>query len=395
MTDLSKLKINRDEEKATSGRKGRRILRRVIYLLILVALVLAALMLFQGPLKPAKTVQVTNVTTVQPTQAISTLNASGYVVAQRKADVASKATGRLEQLLVEEGSRVKKGQVIGEIENGDMKAALENALADVKVAEATVAESKSDFERKKRLWEEKLAPRSDYDVAEAAYNRAVANLDAAKARVKTAQVNLNNTYIRAPFDGTVLTKDADVGDIVAPFGSAGNSKGSVVSMADMNSLQVEADVSESNIQSIKLNQPVEITLDAIPDKRYQGVVHMIVPTADRSKATVMTKIRFLNKDDRVLPEMSAKVTFLSKEMSEHEMNARPKSALDPAAVLNKNGKEFVFLVQADNTAVEKPVTLGGKLGNLVEVVSGVQTGDQLVLNPPKDLQSGMKVKVGE
>jgi HlyD family secretion protein len=393
MSDLSKLKIDREgERKSTSGRG---ILRKIVYLLILIAVLLAGFMLFQGPLKPAKKVQVTSVTAIQPTQAISTLNASGYVVAQRKADVASKATGRLERLLVEEGSRVKKGQVIGEIENQDMKAALDRVKADVKVAEATVVESRADFERKKQLWQQDLSPRSEYDFAEAAYNRALANLEAAKARVRSAEVDLENTYIKAPFDGTVLTKDADIGDIVAPFGSAGNSKGSVVSMADMNSLQVEADVSESNIQAIKLGQPVEITLDAIPNRRYQGVVHMIVPTADRSKATVMTKIRFLNRDERVLPEMSAKVAFLSKEMAEAEMNAKPKPALDLAAVVEKNGKKYVFVVQVDNTVVEKPVALGEKMGSMVEVVDGVAAGDQLVLKPAAELQTGMKVKIGE
>lgn len=393
MSDLSKLRIDRDGERKTSGGSG--ILRKIVYLLILIGLVFGGYMLFQGPLKPAKKVQVTSVTAIQPTQAISTLNASGYVVAQRKADVASKATGRLERLMVEEGSKVKKGQIIGEIENQDMKAALDRAKADVKVAEATVVESRADFERKKRLWEQELSPRSEYDFAEAAYNRALANLEAAKARVRSAEVDLQNTYILAPFDGTVLTKDADVGDIVAPFGSAGNSKGSVVSMADMNSLQVEADVSESNIQQVKLDQPCEVTLDAIPDKRYQGVVHMIVPTADRSKATVMTKIRFLNKDERVLPEMSAKVAFLSKEMPEAEMNAKPKPALDPEAVIEKNGKKYVFVVQADNVVIEKTVMLGEKMGSMVEVVEGVVAGDQLVVKPPADLQTGMKVKVGE
>lgn len=394
MSDLSKLRIDRnsDDKKISSGRG---ILRKVIYLLIFVALALAGFILFQGPLKPATKVQVSNITAIQPTQAISVLNASGYVVAQRKADVASKATGRLVRLLVEEGSRVKKGQVIGEIENDDMRAALDRALADVKVAEATVIEAKADFERKKRLFEEELAPRSDYDVAEAAYNRSIANLEAAKARVRTAEVDLDNTFIRAPFDGTVLTKDADVGDIVAPFGSAGNSKGSVVSMADMSSLQVEADVSESNIQSIKVGQPTEITMDAIPDRRYEGVVHMIVPTADRSKATVMTKVRFLNRDERVLPEMSAKVAFLSKKMTEDEMNAKPKPAVDPAAVVEKSGKKVVFVVQPDSTVVEKQVVFGEKMGSMIEVVSGVSAGDQVVLNPPPELVSGTKVKVGE
>lgn len=334
MADLSKLRIEREEEHRPSGVWGK-----LIMLVLLLIIVGGGYFLYRGPLHLARQVEVTTVTSVYPSQASSILNASGYVVAQRKAEVASKATGRLVQLFVEEGSVVKKNAVVGRLESRDVEADLAQAKADVEVAKATMVQSDAEFARQKKLLDAQFTSRTDYDAAEATYKRAVASVASAEARVRSAEVNLDNTYIRAPFDGTVLTKNADVGEIVAPFGSAGNSRGTVVSMADMGSLQVEADVSESNIERIKVDQPCEITLDAFPEKRYRGVVHMIVPTADRAKATVLTKIRFLDQDERVLPEMSAKVAFLTEQITESQINAKPKLVVDPGAVIERNGKK--------------------------------------------------------
>lgn len=388
MADLTKLRIEREEEPRSSGVWGK-----LIMLVVLLVIVAGGYFLYRGPLHPAHQVEVTTVTSVYPSQASSILNASGYVVAQRKAEVASKATGRLEQLLVEEGSEVKKNAVIGRLESRDVQADLEQAKADVEVAKATMVQSKAEFERQKKLLDAQFTSVTDYDAAEAAYKRAVASVASAEARVRSAEVNLDNTYIRAPFDGTVLTKNADVGEIVAPFGSAGNSKGTVVSMADMDSLQVEADVSESNIERIKVGQPCEITLDAFPEKRYRGVVHMIVPTADRAKATVLTKIRFQDQDERVLPEMSAKVAFLTEQISESQINAKPKLVVDPGAVLERNGKKIVFLMQGEQVQ-ERKVSLGQMVGNAAEVLSGLSAGDTVVLHPPADMKTGDKVRVG-
>ena len=303
MADLSKLRIQHEDEaiKSSSGW-----IKSVVIILVILAVGAAAAYLYKGPLKPAPEVEIAAVTAVYSSQANSVLTASGYVVAQRKADVASKGTGRLEHLDVEEGSKVKEGQVLARLENNDIQAALNKARADLEVAKATLWQDKTNVDRQKLLVEQELVSKSEYDVAQAQYQRAVASVASAQAQVRASEVDLENTFIRAPFDGTVLTKNADVGEIVAPF-AAGNSTGSVVSMADMSSLQVEADVSESNIERIKVSQPTEITLDAFPEKRYRGEVHMIVPTADRAKATVMTKVRFLDRDERVLPEMSAEV----------------------------------------------------------------------------------------
>ena len=390
MADISKLRIDRTvEEKKSSG-----MIKGVIFVLILVALVATGYFLYQGPLKPAMKVELTTATLVYPSQATSVLNASGYVVAQRKAEVASKATGRLEILNVEEGTIVKRGQVIGQLESKDVEASLAQAKADLQLAIASLAEAKANHERRKRLVEEEILSASDYDIADAQYKRGLASVDSAAARVRQFEVELENTYIRAPFDGTVLTKNADVGEIVAPLGSAGNSKGSVVSMADMGSLQVEADVSESNIERIKPGQPCEITLDAFPEKRYRGVVHMIVPTADRAKATVMTKVRFVDKDERVLPEMSAKVTFLSEEISETQINAKPKLTVNPGAVVERNQKKVVYVIK-DDKAEERPVTTGGMVGGVVEITQGLTSGEQVILNPPEKLKSGTKVKTAQ
>lgn len=389
MSDLSKLRIDRDESARRSSGSGK----TIVVLFLLFAVVGTGYFLFRGPLKPPTKVSVTTVTSVNPSQANSVLSASGYVVAQRKAEVASKGTGRLVYLAVEEGTVVKQGQIIGRLESSDMEAELRRAKADLEVAKASEWEAKTILDRKKQLLAEKFTSQEEHDVAEASYKRAVANVEAANARIKSAEVNLENTYIRAPFDGTVLTKNADVGEIVAPFGSAGNAKGSVVSMADMSSLQVEADVSESNIERVVVGQPCEVSLDAFPEKRYRGEVHMVVPTADRAKATVMIKIRFLDKDERVLPEMSAKVSFLTEAITIEQAEAKPKLVLDPAAIADRNGKKVVFVLKGEQVE-ETAVTLGTMIGNTVEVTAGVSSGTQVVLNPPADMKTGTKIRIG-
>ncbi|MBI4697623.1 MAG: efflux RND transporter periplasmic adaptor subunit, partial [Nitrospirae bacterium] len=203
---------------------------------------------------------------------------------------------------------------------------------------------------------------------------------------------LKYTLIRAPFDAVVLTKNADVGDIVTPLGAAANAKASVVSIADMSSLLVEVDVSESNLEQVKLGQPCEIQLDALHDIRLRGAVHMIVPTADRSKATVLIKVKFLDKDERILPEMSARVAFLQRPVEPEEK--RPRTAVNPESVITHNNKKTVYLVR-DNRIVETIVTTGGQIGDMIEVLSGVKAGDRIVARPADRLKDGMRIKIAE
>ena len=184
-------------------------------------------------------------------------------------------------------------------------------------------------------------------------------LGAAEAGRRSAEVSVEQTVIRAPFDGVVLTKNANVGDTITPFSSALDTKGAVVTMADMGTLEVEADVSESNLQKVKVGQPCEIELDAIPDARFQGQVSRLVPTVDRSKATVMTKISFRELDPRILPDMSAKVAFLTEELPAGQR--MPSPAVNAAAVVERGGRTVAYVVR-DAKAYEVPVQTGRRLG---------------------------------
>jgi RND family efflux transporter MFP subunit len=400
--DLSKLKIDRSVK---SFRPAKR--RRWVYVFMIVFLLFVAGFLYRnGLISPAIPVEVATVSLVYPSQTLSQLNASGYVVAQRKAAVASKITGRLVALMVEEGDRVKEGQVVARLENADAVAARDQAEANLKLSRAHLEEAKAQLEeatktftRYKHLIEGGYIARSEYDGAEARFLSARAAVTAAEAAInangaalEAANVTVEYALIKAPFDAVVLTKNADVGDIVTPLGAAANAKAAVVTIADMNSLLVEADVSETNLALVKVGQPCEIQLDAIPDKRFRGIVHAIVPTVDRSKATIMVKVSFVEKNPQILPEMRAKVTFLSRAIKEEEQ--KPRTALDPDALLTRDGRNFVFVLQG-NIAVETPVTLGSKLGEFIEVVEGVKAGDRVILRPPKRLKNRSRIKILE
>ena len=402
-SDLDRLRIQRSEEKyqAKGSFRGR------IWLALGGALILILLALYLwGPLRPAQEVTVAVASRLYPAQAYTVLNASGYVVAQRKAAVSSKSTGRLAFLGVEEGSHLKKGDILASLENEDLTAAKNQAAASVKEAEAGLASAQAElvdaelqYQRFKTLVEKDLVARQDFDTAVARYKKAQAGVASAQAHIRVtkeglanAQASLEYSYIRSPFDGVVTSKFAEVGEVVAPFGAAVNARAAVVTMADLKSLMVEADVAESNLDKVKLKQPCEISLDAIPDRRLAGEVHMIVPTADRTKATVLTKVKFLEFDDRILPEMSAKVAFLSRPLESGERQAR--LALPKAALITKGDKTFAYLVQ-DNAARLVPVTVGETMGDLVEIKTGLKDGDRVVLKPPPGLGDGARVKVKE
>ena len=381
--DLSKLRLDKSH---SSPSRRNRLSRRT---LLLFGVAIAGLLMAFFVTRPVVEVETAVVAKVYPSQSFTVLSASGYVVAQRKAAVASKATGRLDWLGVEEGSRVRSGEVIARLENRDVLAAQDQASANLDVARAGLADARLNYARMKELQTKGYIAQAEYDAANVQLQRAEATLNAAEAALRAAKVAVEYTLIRAPFDAVVLTKDADVGDIVTPLGAAANARASVVTIADMSSLLVEVDVSESNLEKVKLGQPCEIQLDALPDVRFPGAVHMIVPTADRTKASVMVKVRFLHRDPRVLPEMSARVAFLSRAVTDEENTAR--TAVSPDAVRNENGKTVLFIVK-DDRAVETPVALGQKLGDLLEVRSGVVPGENVVMNPSQKLKNGSKVK---
>jgi len=368
--------------------------------------VIALILYLSGFFAPSINVEAVTVSQMYPSQSFTLLNASGYVVAQRKAAVASKVTGRLISLTVEEGSYLKKGQIIGRLENEDVLALEKQAGANLNAArfnlnqaEAELQDATLIYKRNQELLRHGYISQAEYDSGEARYKKAIAmkesaeaSVNAAKAALQVAQLNVEYTFIRAPFDGVVLTKSADVGDIVTPIGAAANAKAALVTMADMDSLQVEVDVSESNLRQIRIGQPCEILLDALPDSRFSKAVHMIVPTADRSKASVLVKVRFLDKDKKILPEMSAKVAFLEREVGSQEK--KPLTVINSSAIIGRNGKQYVFLIK-DGRALETQITTGVSIREMTEVIDGVKSGDKIALKPLNKLRNGSRVKIAE
>lgn len=398
---LSQLRIDRTALAPGRRRRGR----WKWWIVAALALLVAAGLAF-APRKAE--VHTTTVLTSYPSMQYAQLTASGYVVAQRRAAVASKATGRLLELNVREGSQVKKGEVIARLDASDVQAAIATAQAGVRQAEAALAQARveaanaeAELKRTQGLQAQGFVSPQAVDAAltranaaRAAVASAEAGLAQARAQVNVQRVNENFTEIRAPFDGVVLVKNANVGDIITPFSSAAGSQGAVVTMADMGTLEVEADVSESNLSKAKIGQPVEITLDALPDVRFRGKVGGIVPTVDRAKATVMTKIQFEKLDPRILPEMSAKVTFLSQPATDADQ--RPVLAVNPEAVAERGGRKVVLRLakQGEDEVLEAvEVTPGRKLGDVLEVTGAIKSGERLVLKPADKLQAGAKVAV--
>ena len=397
--DLSKLRIER--KPAAVNLKRKRWLRPAVYTMIVAAIVIASFLLYRKS-QSVFAIEATNVVSAYPSQGFTALNATGYVVAQRKAAVASKATGRLEWLGVAEGSRVKANEVIARLESNDVLASQDQAAAGVNVARANLEQGMAELrdanaslKRSRELIEKKYISASAHDavVARAAKARAsIASLKAAivaaEANLKVAAVGVDQTVIRAPFDGVVLTKSADIGDIVTPFSSAVDSKGAVVTMADMSTIEVEADVAESSLAKIRVGMPCEIQLDAIPDARFAGSVDRTVPTVDRSKATLLVKVRFKELDARVLPDMSAKVAFLEKELGPDEK--KPVTAVNPSAVVTRDGQSVVFVIK-DDKVEQRTVQRGATLGDLI-AVTGVAAQSKVVLKPVDGMKNGSSIK---
>jgi len=366
-------------------------------------------------------VQTVSVAQTTPSVQYQQLTASGFVVAQRRAAVASKATGRLVELNVREGSRVKAGQLLARLDASDVQATLQVAQAAIGQAQALAAQgqalvrqaqvelgnAEAEFERTRQLREQGFvspqaldaaqrrldAARASVASAQAGAAQSQASITQARAQLGVQQVNQGYTEIRAPFDGVVLAKNANVGDLITPFSNAAGSQGAVLTLADLSTLEVEADVSEGSLAKVTQGMPVEITLDALPGQRFRGQVASIVPTVDRAKATVMTKVKFETLSDRILPEMSAKVLFLSQRPTDAEQ--QPVLAVPAKALVD--GTVWKLVTEGDRTRVQAvAVKAGRKLAEAVEVTPAagakLASGDRLVA-APQGLKDGQAVKV--
>jgi RND family efflux transporter MFP subunit len=373
--DLSSLRIRR-EEKRPGGPRGWLLAGAVVIVLAGVA----AFLLTGSTLRPPK-VEVVTASVVTEGQATTLLTATGYVEAERKADLSPKITSRITELNVTEGSRVKTGDVIARLDRTDLNAQLAEASANW-------TNAKAELSRQRSLYDQALTPKSVLDGA-------VANEAATRARVDYTMALIGYTEIRAPFAGVVTAKRAFVGEAVSPFGSSpsgGGSGGAIVTLVEFSSLYVGADVNESNLSKLSPKQPAEITLDAAPDKVYHGYLRQIVPAADRQKATVRVKVSFHDADEKILPDLSARVSFTAE--ATQGKSSRSRILVPKAAIASVDGKSGVFRI-AEGRAKFVPVETGGELQGQIEIVKGLQGGERLISVAAlgKPLKDGEKVRV--
>jgi HlyD family secretion protein len=335
--------------------------------------------------------------TTEPSAGAPILTASGYLVARRKAVVSAKIQGRLSELRVEEGSKVRQGEVIARLESIDYEAQVKRAQAAVQRAEADLAENRRQLKLAADLARERIVAEDQKDAAQSRVRIAEAALSQAHAEVSYAEAQLQNTFIRAPFTGVVVKKMAEVGESVAPIPPGVNistSSGAVVALADLATLEVEADVAEANVAKVGSGQPAEVTVEAIPDRRYKAVLRQVIPTADRTKATVQVKVTILEKDEDLKPEMSAKVTFLEPEKKAAEPAAAAAAVVlvPQEAVVSRDGKTLVFLVR-EGKAQARPVSTGSERQGQVMIREGLSGGEILISRPPETLKDGDAVRV--
>lgn len=344
-----------------------------------------------------QTVQATIQDSSGPAAGTPILTASGYLVARRQSVVSAKIQGRIAQLLVDAGSVVKEGDVLARLDDEDYVANIAKAKADIVYAKADLAEAQRQARLQENMFRDKVVSQDASDAAKAKVNLAQATIGQDEANLKVQEANLDYTVVRAPFSGIVVKKMTEVGESVTPIAPGVNlstSSGAIIAMADMDSLEAEVDVNESNVGQLRTNQPAEITVQAIPNKTYKGYLRQVIPTADRTKATVTVKTVILNKDQNLKPEMSCNVTFLEAAKKSETKNSLAQKivTIPKEAVATRDGKSVVFTVD-DNRVRALPVVMGADLRGQVIVKQGLAGSETLVNDPPQKLNDGDAVKI--
>jgi HlyD family secretion protein len=400
--ELSGLRIERQPMRPERGRRSV----AIVVLVVLVGGAGAGLWLWATRPRPIE-VEVASVTERAAGTQASVLNATGYVTARRRATVSSKVTGKVIEVNVDEGMSVRKGQVLARLDDATPRATLALAVAQVEAARRAVRENevrrdeaRLTLTRRERLLKEDLVTRADVDQSQAEVDSFDARIAAATHQVQVAerevalqQTELDNTIIRAPFSGVAISKDAQPGEMVSPVSAGGGfTRTGICTIVDMRSLEIEVDVNESYINRVQPAQNVTAVLNAYPDWRIPAHVITTVPAADRQKATVLVRIGFEALDERILPDMGVKVTFLRQAGDSSTPAARPVSLIPKSAVRADNNRSYVFLVRQD-TVERRAIQTGGTDGDQLEVVAGLATGDRVVVSPPRELAEGARIVI--
>jgi len=400
--DLSSLRID-DRARKSKSNRGR--IGLIIVAVILLVLGLAALVALR-PRTP--TVEVTSARAANDARATALLNASGYVTPRRRATVAAKVTGLVEQVYAEEGLQVKAGQVLAVLDCSQPDAALVSARRDRAATAAALsdlqvqlANADRELTRAKSMRDAGINSQQNLDAAQTAADSLRSKIAltkeqtrAAEARISVAQQDVDNCTVRSPYDGKVVSKDAQRGEIVSPVSAGGGfTRTGIATVVDMKSLEIEVDVNESYIARVKPGQKVIATLDAYPDWQIPSTVRTVIPTADRQKATVKVRVSFDQLDPRILPDMGVKVAFLGDDALAGKTKDSQARAIIPTAAVRKEGTASVVYLVKQNKLERHAITLGATRGSDVEIMAGLSPGDSVVLRGTEALHDGQTVEV--
>ena len=403
--DLASLRIDAD------ARAGEQRSRGWVWLvLVLVVAVAAGGWFWSQRLQaaPVKTAAVSVRASGGGQSAGAVLNASGYVTARRRATVSSKVTGKVLEVFVEEGKAVKKGQVLARLDDSQIRASLSVAEAQLAAAQRGAAEDEArlkqaqlNLDRRARLIKEGVVGRAEVDDAQGDVDSLTARIAMAQQQVRVAeaqvtarQTDLTDMVVRAPFDGIAISKDAQPGEMISPVSAGGGfTRTGICTIVDMTSLEIEVDVSETYINRVHGDQKVEAVLDAYQDWKIPAHVITTIPSADRQKATVKVRIGFDQLDPRILPDMGVKVSFLREEEAPSAAAAAAARMTVPkAAIRTIDGRSVVFVAK-DDRVERRAISVGNENGGVVDVLSGVNAGERVVLDPPAGMKDGDRIKV--
>jgi RND family efflux transporter MFP subunit len=397
--NLSELRIDRDA--TNDGGRRRWILFAAVALVILA--IIAVLIVGS---RSTPVVEVAIARAPASSGSTTVLNASGYVEPRRKATVSAKITGKVTEVLVDEGMAVEAGQVLARLDDSDARRRFEAVRAQREVAatsidelEVNLAEARRTQRRTIELHDDGVASQQDLDNANAAVDAleaqiavARANLEAAAAQLAVAAQDLDNYTVKAPFAGIAVSKDAQPGEMVSPVSAGGGfTRTGISTIVDMSSLEIEVDVNESHIAKVYQGQPADAVLDAYPDWHIPATVRTVIPTADRQKATVKVRLTFDQLDPRILPDMGVKVAFRA-DVEEEDAEESAKALVPQPAVSTRAGQTVVFIVE-DDTVERRAVSVGREIGSDVEITAGVAPGDRVVVSATDELSDGQRVTV--
>jgi RND family efflux transporter MFP subunit len=380
--DLGALRIHRDDEEKTRGGSGA--ILKVIGWIVALAILAGALALAYAKLVVPRRAPVVETMIVKPSVNVANpalLTATGYLVADKQSKITPKISGKVVRLNFDVGDRVKRGDVLAVLESSNLQAQLDEA-------NAALADSQREYARQSALWKQGVTSKALLDSAEA-------RLQASRARVDGIRISMGDMVVRAPFDGTIATKNTEVGEVISSvtMGQIAGTlpAGAICTIVDLNTLEVVADVNESNISQLHEGQPAEVTVDAFPNQKWKGLLRQIIPTADRAKAIVQVKVKILDPSERLLPEMASTVSFLQTERTSEELHESAKIWIPESAIADGN----VAVVDKENRVHLKPVQHGAAREKRVEITGGIREGERIVTEKVDELKDGQLVKMNE